>query len=565
MNLDEIIRCPQGITPHGEYQLLSGRLPMMHYHSYDGGADFRLLGGLASPYADPARAAIAVKSLKGLVPPWQMVDQKGATQHGVTVVGSLFDPCEVTAELMFVGDDPAARLALARLFIEANHQLKPGELAYINHQTGRWWAPVHWYKTPPDKILWAAQHSQPFTQVWRAPSALWQTFDSIDAFRPIYRNDGDPFSFVQVPGLGAGWVLAYSGTGGGYIYADGNQAAWADDPEDPILTSGRTVVCRRTGYVSGGDYQVVTMQIGSFPEWNFPDNANNQIWARMGNSSSPGTDGVVATIGISFVQLSYHVGGTEYVLRSRPLLIPPIPGEVWTLVAGYEGNPRLFKIFRSGIPVMTVSEPGTGSLLGAGYRSAGFAMHAGAAILSQATPAAVTSWEVGENTTVTQSGFVKLINPGDQPMFPRYTCFGPGTFRIANGPGSGDYIQFGPLLPNQVMQIRSDSELRSVVDMTSVAPTPQELNIFQQALKDFISFATAGNVPPLLQQIESIFGIIPPQGHPYSLLSGRLSNPIPAKPVGKPAQEQYISVSIDDGNADSMILAAGTPLRRYPL
>ena len=91
------------------------------------------------------------------------------------------------------------------------------------------------------------------------------------------------------------------------------------------------------------------------------------------------------------------------------------------------------------------------------------------------------------------------------------------------------------------------------------------MNIFQQALKDFISFATGNNAPPLLQSIESAFGIAPPQGNPYSLLRGRFSRPIPARSPGAPLRPYHVKVEIDDGNASSMVLASGTPLRRYPL
>lgn len=115
------------------------------------------------------------------------------------------------------------------------------------------------------------------------------------------------------------------------------------------------------------------------------------------------------------------------------------------------------------------------------------------------------------------------------------------------------------------MQVNTDGEKRPVTDMTSVPAAPQALNQYQQALKDFINFATAGNVPPLLQQIESMFGILPPQGHPYTLLAGSITNHIPAMSPGKPPQEHAVAVRIEGGNASSMILATGTPLRRWPL
>lgn len=567
INLDEVIRVPEGLTPAGEYHLRAGLLPQMHYHSYDGGVDFRLLGGFAPPWSDPRKAAIVVESLKGLIPPWQMIDQKGATQHGVTPVGSLFDPIEVTAELRFVGNDPRERMALARLWIEANHQLKTGELAYLNHQTGRWWAPVHWYKTPPDKIMWAAQHSQKFTQVWRAPRALWQSFDSIDSMHINFNGDIDIFDYVTSSDLSEGWTVVDSGDGGAYIKATGSQALAVDDSGDP--TTGHDFVCRRVGVTTATDNQVVEIHLGPITTWPLPYNSYIDIWGRMANGGTAGDDGVRLRMspGNNF-RLSYFVSGVETVLRewTSALIPPPRSGGVYRLVCGYSAGARIFKVFVNGVPIQTVVESGTGSSIGSGYRSAGFGFHVGPTAGGYNVPIGVFRWIVGDNASSSnQSDFLKLTNYGDQSMFLRYTFFGPGTFQVASAPGSSDFVQFGPLLDNQVMQVRTDRELRPVVNMTSVAPTPQQLNVWQKALSDFLTFAGGGDTSAWYEQVKSVFGIIPPQGHPYSLLSGSFSAPIPAKPVGKPPKPQYIAASILGGNADSMIIAAGTPLRRYPL
>lgn len=564
MNLHEVVRYPEGITPHGEYHLLSGEYPSMHFHAHDGSIDFRLLGGLASPFADPTQPAVSVQSLKGLIPPWQYVDQKGATQHGVSTVANLFDPIEVTAELKLIGNDRKALRQLVRDWIASNEHMKTGELSWFTPELGRWWADMRWFKTPPNAIMAAAlSRSQSFTQSWRTDSSFWRSYDDIDSFGFVYDSDVDNFSYVATD-LGDGWDVNYTGTGGGFIYADGDLARWQDDPLDPILTDGRTVDCRRVGFETTSNNQVVQCTLGSFPEWSYPDNAYNFLWGRMKTTGTPGTWGIRLIFGIGYVRLSNFVNGVEYVIRDRGLVIPPLPGDVWTLACGFPGNPNLYKVYRNNIEVLSAIEP-SGANIGPEYRGAGFGMHAGAAILTQATPASVRRWNVADNNLGAQSGFIKLTNIGDQPMWPRYTCFGPGTFTFANGPGSTEYVQFGPLLNNQVMQLRTDGELRPIVNMTSLPPTPQELSAFQRAINDFINFATAGNVPPLLQQIKSMYGILPPQGHPNQLLSGAFTNPIPAKSPGKPAKEHHIAVSISGGTSDSMILATGTPLRRYPL
>lgn len=197
-------------------------------------------------------------------------------------------------------------------------------------------------------------------------------------------------------------------------------------------------------------------------------------------------------------------------------------------------------------------------------------MAAGAGALSQRSPAWVRKVSAGDNAEVTQSGFLQRVNIGDQPMYDDYTIFGPASsVRIWDGPGSDEFVEFGPVLANQIVFLRTDPRSRTtlVQDLTVVPPSPQELNIFQQAVKAFSSFAFGNNVPPLMRTIESLFGIRPPQGNLYKYLKGRFSEraAIPPKSPGNPAKPYYVRVEIQGGNADSKIIASGTPLRRWPL
>jgi len=244
-------------------------------------------------------------------------------------------------------------------------------------------------------------------------------------------------------------------------------------------------------------------------------------------------------------------------------------GETFRLIAGEEGNERTFKVMRGGATVWSMVESGTGSPLGASNRAAGLGLHTPGA---EGTPA-IRSWSAGDNSTVTQSGFLTRCNVGDQPMWDRYTVFGPGTFRFWNGPNAGvnEYVEFGPLLAGQCMQLRTDPRKRGVVDLTSTPSTPAQQKQYESSLLDILSFAGANNAGPLADVLGSILGglgtgaLVPPQGNPYSLLRGRWSKALEAKSPGKIAQVQQVKVSIDDGNADSKILVAGTPMRRMPL
>lgn len=163
------------------------------------------------------------------------------------------------------------------------------------------------------------------------------------------------------------------------------------------------------------------------------------------------------------------------------------------------------------------------------------------------------------------TGFLTRVNGGDQVMWDEFTCVGPGTFHFAAKPGSTSMVSFGPLLPGQIMMVRTDPSKRGVVDMTSIPPTPQQLSIWQELLQLFLSFISFGPIPPLFTTLLSLFGVQAPQGNPYSLLHGRFLGGIPPKPAGAPAIPYYVACSITGGAAGSAILAGGIPLRRWPI
>lgn len=161
------------------------------------------------------------------------------------------------------------------------------------------------------------------------------------------------------------------------------------------------------------------------------------------------------------------------------------------------------------------------------------------------------------------SGFLPLSNIGDQDGWPRYLVYGPGTFTIGNGPGSPSLVTFGPILAGQIVLLTTMPRLRSVVDLSPTQP-PQQLNEVQTFLETLISLVTNNNTPPLLQWFESLFGIQPPQGPLYALLNGRWTNPIPGVPQPSMAATSQIACGITGANADSKIVAALTPMRRWP-
>ena len=558
------------ITPHGAYYFLSGKKPNMTYRSYDDAAVYNLMGGLAIPDRFTAPESIRLKSLSGLIAPWAQIEQKGATQDGTTFIDALYDPIDADMTVVATGKTPESTAQLIRDWIAAWDAKQPGELSFFDHDAGRWWASVRWTRNPVDKIRGGNFTVQEFTWPFKAEDAFWRTYDHTDEFRFRYGDLDEEFENLN------NWTIAYTGTGDGTvvaapqftgiiasIFGDGD---WEANWQNGSGKQGRTAILQRTGLTTGSDSQISFMKLGSFPSWSIFDEAYNDIWLRMGGGA-PGLNGLRLRIQAFNIEISCFVNGVETTLRSRPI-VPPIPGETWAFMAGVDNDPRKYRVLRglNGlVPVATIKESGTTSLIGSGYRGMGFGMESGSGQYFELPPASVRRFWGGDNATQTQSGRLRRINVGDQPMWDRYTLYGPGTFYIAAGPGLTDMVKYGPLLPNQVVQIRSDPRKRGVVDLTAVPPSPQELKWWQGAMKDFVSFASGNNASPLAEELLSKFGIKPPQGNMYSLLDGRFAEPIPPKPVAGPVEDHEVLVEIVDGNADSRIVAAGTPLRRWPL
>lgn len=562
------------ITPHGAYHVLRNRIPMMGLNSHDGTIAFHLMGGMAIPDRQtPER--VELTGLKGLIAPSQTIDLKGATQDGVTFVDALLDPAEVELECVVHGRDPAYARKVYNHLISSIDERKTSELWFFTQELGRWWSNVRWFKGAPTNPMNPSRNRQPVSLRLRADTGCWQSYPNIDSFEFAYEDMTDTFTLDRTSqhDLGPNWPQYYwGGDGGGYCYSNGDQAVWKDDPDDIWTTLAREVVNGPyKDFATATDNQVVNMVLGSHQEWSLRDGGFNDLWGRMGRNIDGSWNGygIRFRIGAKYITLSRFNNFVETEMRRFGAFKPqtwvnPRPGEKFTLVCGYEGDPRLFKILRNGNEIMSVKESGTGSALGAAYRGIGFGMRAGAAFFTQATPARVRKISAGDNAAITQSGELIRINVGDQDFHDRYTCFGPGIFRFSNGPNSTDMVEFGPLLGNQVMQIRTDPRKYGVVDLSVLPPTPQDLTFFQQALDDLLDFATGNNSPPLATAIKSKFGILPPQGNPYSLLKGRFSNPIPAKKAGEPAKQYKIKVEVLAGNADTKVIASGTPLRRNP-
>lgn len=563
---------PSGaITPNQQRRLLDGDEPIITYRSWDNQNTFHLMGPLSPILGIQEGVIITNDSIKGLIPTWQMLDQSGANQDGATFQDAVYNPAEIDMVVEAHGNTPESTRRVIRDWVASWDPHKTGELSVTTLENGMWWADVRWLKTPMEALMRASSLRQRFAWTCRIDDAFWKSFDSVSSYGFAYEDMTDTFNRNNNPGLGANWPLRYWGSGGGNIYANGSQAVWND--QTGINTTSREVVAGPyRNFNTQTDNCVTSMVLGTIPEVSLPVGAFNDIWGRMGRNGDGSWNGygIRARIGWGYIEIASFSGfdgsgnPIKTVMASRPLILPPFFGEKFTLVCGADGDPRLYKVTRNGIDILVHKETGS-SAIGPSFRGIGFGMFAAGALITQATPAAVRKVSSGDNSSLSQNSFLQLTNIGDVDSWPRYLCYGPGTFYIANGPDSQDYVEFGPLYPGQVVLIETEPRRRSVVDVSPTALPAQVLNPFQALIKALISFATNNNVPPLLQQFENLFGILPPQANLYSLLNGRFSKPIPAKPTGTQGVTSYISVGIAGGNASSKIVAAVTPRRRWPM
>ncbi|MCG7596364.1 hypothetical protein [Mycobacterium sp. PSTR-4-N] len=572
--LFDVQRYPRGqITPHGAFHFMQGLHPRVKLKAYDGSVEIELLGGPSVP--DPIGAPECVRvngPIKGLIGPWKFLDQQGANEDGTTYIDSVTEPAIVEIPVKIVARDAAMLRQVVNHLFGSIDKAKKSELSWFTPEAGFWWADVRWADKPPGGLrLGGQRRSLETTLLLRSDLGAWKSFDDVGEFRFAYDSLVDSFETDYEDSIGPDWSVFQFSPGRGYLYARNGAARFRDDPNKFLFTEGSRYLAVHRTFETETNNQVVEVVFDTMLEFG----AKNYIAGRVGRRSDGSWNGygVLVEIAGATVRLVAFNNFHETEIRRRVLpTAPPLFGEKWRLECGgldAKGvfDERMFRVKRglgAGVTVLAAKDDKEVSALGDAFKGAGFGGYAAGRLISQGTPSAVRSIRVGDATVVTQSGFIKRINIGDIDRFDRYTLYGPGTFQIAAAPGSTDMVEFGPLLPNQIVQLRTDGRKRLVVDLTSVPPTADELVEYREALKDLESMAPIGNIGPTLESNASVFGVVPPQGNMHRLLSGRFTRPIPAKSPGRPPETVQVAVSIADGNSDSRIIASGTNLRRYP-
>ena len=570
------VRVPAGrATPHGAYYFLKGTHPRVKLKAYDGSVEIDLMGGGALP--DPIESPECVQingPIKGLIAPWKFVDQQGANEDGATYLDSVNEPAIVEIPVRIVArDGQHLRDVVDKLFSSID-KARTSQLSWFTFERGFWWADVRWADKPPGGLNLGGQHrSLQTTLVLRSDRGAWRTYDDVAEFRFAYESLSDTFDtdYTAERAIGPDWAVFLSAPGRGYPYASRGSVRWRDDPNRFLFTEGASYVATHKTFSTETDNQVNEIMLDTMLELG----GRTLILGRYGRRSDGAWNGygVGAWLRGGSVQLLAFNNFHETVIRTWPNLIPPLFGEKWRLeCGGLDGNgvfdERVFQVKRgegAGITTLYAKDEDAASPLGVSFRGGGgFGGYAAGALVTQGTPAAIRKTSAGDATATTQSGFLRRINIGDTDRYDEYTLVGPGTFQIAAAAGSADVVEFGPLLPNQVVQLRTDTRRTPVVDLTRVPPTADELVEYRQALKDLDSFAPIANIGPTREANASAFGVTPPQGNMHRMKRGSFTRPIPPKSPGRSAEPVQVAVSISGGNGDSAIRAMGTNLRRYP-
>lgn len=560
----------------GQELMLEGTDPLIMLTTSDRRVTFYLSGGLA-PFPGH-QDGLQLVEMSTPTPEFTNLYHQGARQDGRTYGGdTVYDGMEMHAILAATATTADGLSDVVAEWVAANNPRQLCRLEWFTPKSGLWWCDVRLDKRWIDRLQRSPRRmkKQVLTNVWMNEQAFWSSVDSTSTFAFDYADFIDTFNYDTREtggGLGDDWPLYYGPTTPkGYIYADGSQARWKDDPDDWIGTDTQEVVCGPyKDFHTATDNQVVSIVLGGFQEWSFPDQGANDIWVRMGRNpdGSWNGDGYRLRMQGHWLKLSRFKSFSQTVLWQRPMLFPPFYGEKWTLIAGTPANPHQFRILRfNGAPAGTFTENPADALIGPENRGVGFGMQAGAALLTQATPASVRKISAGDNATVTQEGWLNLTNIGDQDGWPQFLFHGPGSLEISNGPG-GDMISFAktdPLRDGQVVLISTHPRYRHIVDLTpDHVDTSQPLTAPQKLVKELVRLVSMGQVPPALQWLQSVFGIAPPQGVLYSLLDGRFDRPIPGVPQPRDAKTSKIAVRVTGGNASTRVVASLTPMRTWP-
>jgi hypothetical protein len=239
-------------------------------------------------------------------------------------------------------------------------------------------------------------------------ATLWAQLTALLNQQAAQGNSGnfeiiDFSDYSDSSSLPAGFAQTYSGLGTDFVWGivsgkaavydiTGDLSAGADN--DP-----RTCLAPYTLKQTLTDYQMVGASFASSPETGGGSGAD-AISYLLGRSNAAGTEFVYAALTKFTWELGCVASGTQTVFASGSVLSGfsfKSTGNYW-LQCGDVGGARVFKIMEGSNPIVTHTEVGTTSRLGASYRYTGMGEYTYGSFFSFNHPGRVTAFAFSDNT-----------------------------------------------------------------------------------------------------------------------------------------------------------------------
>lgn len=201
--------------------------------------------------------------------------------------------------------------------------------------------------------------------------------------------------------LGSDFSQNYSGSGTGVWGINGGRAAW-----QPQNNSDRRSDVLYNPTPSATDYQMVGAAFATSPEDPFFTNqAYNMLKGRMNAAQ---TTYVYAALRKYHAELGCVVSGVPTIFAQLTSGFSFKSTGLYWLRCGTTGGLRVFQIMEGNIPILTHTEVGTTSQLGASFRYTGMAANAYANSVGTNSPGQVSAWAFADNQppTIVGSGAV---------------------------------------------------------------------------------------------------------------------------------------------------------------
>ncbi|QGJ88784.1 minor tail protein [Mycobacterium phage Yecey3] len=227
---------------------------------------------------------------------------------------------------------------------------------------------------------------------------------------------GDDFERLNTTGIGPGWASFYTlGSGNGFYSTDGHQCVWTDqgnqqntsthvrtDPADEKTITDYQKLVLVVGTISGENVTVWPPQGGS----------HIRLWTRVNdNANTVGiTDGVYVEIGgLDAAQFGYRKAGVDTFVGSA-VSCPWGAGSIFSLTAGTVDGVEKFEFAKNGSRLLTWSDDGVVSRMGATYRRWAWEGQARNRNLGQGTPCSVTRVTINDNDPTATGGKINLAS-----------------------------------------------------------------------------------------------------------------------------------------------------------